>query len=110
VIGPADDGGYYVLGLKTAHARLFDAIDWSTERVFAQTLDRAQEIGLQVDVLPAWYDVDDADGLRRLRQDIFAPVRGDDDRLAPSPARHTRALLTQMDQAGALDERLREAG
>ncbi len=100
VIGPAEDGGYYVLGLKAAHRRLFEAIDWSTPRVFAQTLARADEIGLPVVVLPAWYDVDDIAGLRRLRQDIFEPAAPPGDALAPGRAGHSRALLaTMMDDA-----------
>lgn len=71
VLGPSVDGGYYLLGLKAAHRRLFEDIDWSTERVAQQTLERADEIGLPVHVLPTWYDVDDADGLRLLAQEVL---------------------------------------
>ena len=63
VLGPSSDGGYYLLGLKIAHRRMFEDIDWSTERVAEQTLERAREIGLDVHRLPVWYDVDDVDGL-----------------------------------------------
>jgi uncharacterized protein len=70
VLGPSTDGGYYLLGLKTAHRRLFEDIAWSTERVVGQTLDRAREIKLDVHILPAWYDVDDSEGLRRLRDEV----------------------------------------
>src|SRR5215469_4726383 len=59
VLGPSADGGYYLLGLKTMHVRLFEDIAWSTEIVAEQTLERAAEIGLPVHVLPVWYDVDD---------------------------------------------------
>ncbi len=110
VIGPAEDGGYYALGLKTLHPRLFEDIDWSTERVFAQTLDRAAEIGLAVLRLPTWYDVDDADGLRRLCADLFDPAVAARPTLAPSSAEHTRRLLTQMLATGDLDARLRGMG
>ena len=48
MLGPSTDGGYYLLGIEQAHRRLFDDIDWSTERVARQTLDRANEIGLDV--------------------------------------------------------------
>jgi rSAM/selenodomain-associated transferase 1 len=102
VIGPAEDGGYYVLGLKTPHRRLFDRIDWSTAAVFEQTVERAAEISLPVHVLPAWYDVDDADGLRRLRSDLFEAPHADDDRLRPSAAGHTRLLLERMIETGRL--------
>ena len=52
VLGPSTDGGYYLLGLKTAHRRLFEDIAWSTESVAGQTLERAREIKLDVHVLP----------------------------------------------------------
>ena len=57
VLGPSTDGGYYLLGLKRPHRRLFEDIDWSTERVSAQTLARARELDLAVHHLPSWYDV-----------------------------------------------------
>jgi len=69
VLGPADDGGYYLLGLKSAHAHMFADITWSTETVAAQTILRAQEIGLDLVTLPSWYDVDDAESLSRLIED-----------------------------------------
>jgi rSAM/selenodomain-associated transferase 1 len=72
VIGPSQDGGYYLIGLKTPHRRLFEDIDWSTERVAAQTLQRAAEIGLEVEQLPIWYDVDDAETLRALCEELFS--------------------------------------
>ena len=70
VLGPSNDGGYYLLGLKAAHRRMFDDIAWSTEHVAAQTLARARDIGLEIHRLPAWYDVDDVDGLRRLHAEL----------------------------------------
>ncbi len=91
VLGPSTDGGYYLLGLKRRHARLFEDITWSTEHVARQTLERAAEIGLPVHVLPPWYDVDDAASLAVLRGELL------EDRpfgtLRSAPARHTRALL-----------------
>ncbi len=73
VIGPAEDGGYYLLGLRGAHACLFSDIAWSTERVAGQTRARAQAAGLALSELPAWYDVDDAAALRRLLADTGTP-------------------------------------
>jgi uncharacterized protein len=73
VLGPSNDGGYYLLGLKTAHRRMFEDIAWSTERVAQQTLERAREIKLDVHMLPVWYDVDDVDGLRRLGRELRRP-------------------------------------
>jgi glycosyltransferase A (GT-A) superfamily protein (DUF2064 family) len=70
VIGLSTDGGYYLLGVKRPHRRLFDEIEWSTPRVFEQTLERAAQSSLTVTVLEPWYDVDDAEGLGRLRADL----------------------------------------
>jgi rSAM/selenodomain-associated transferase 1 len=66
VLGPADDGGYYLLGLKASHAHLFEDIAWSTDSVAERTMLRAREIGLELVTLPTWYDVDDAASLYRL--------------------------------------------
>jgi rSAM/selenodomain-associated transferase 1 len=71
VLGPAEDGGYYLIALKRPHRRLFEDIAWSTERVFGQTLDRAAELGLETVILPRWYDVDDVESLDRLRREIL---------------------------------------
>jgi rSAM/selenodomain-associated transferase 1 len=79
VLGPAADGGYYLIGLKQFYRRLFEEIDWSTERVFRQTLARASEIGVAVAPLPEWYDVDDEATLAMLAREI-GPCR-----LAASP-------------------------
>ncbi len=66
VLGPATDGGYYLIGLKSAPLfGLFTDIDWSTERVLHQTLQRAEQRRMSVHLLPAWYDVDDLATLRR---------------------------------------------
>jgi rSAM/selenodomain-associated transferase 1 len=69
VLGPADDGGYYLLGMKAAHAHLFADIAWSTDSVAATTRTRAAQLGLAVVELPPWYDVDDHAALNRLVQD-----------------------------------------
>jgi rSAM/selenodomain-associated transferase 1 len=70
VLGPAADGGYYLIGLKQFYPRLFEEIDWSTERVFRQTLARAAEIGVTVATLPEWYDVDEKKTLAMLAREI----------------------------------------
>jgi rSAM/selenodomain-associated transferase 1 len=95
VLGPAADGGYYLIGLKRFHLRMFEEIDWSTERVYRQSLARAAEIGLEVATLPAWYDVDDHEMLTALAQELFAPSAS-----MPftggSPAVHSRRLLVDL--------------
>ena len=70
VLGPGEDGGYYLVGFKEPHPGLFNKIDWSTEWVTAQTLARAEALGLSVALLPTWYDVDTATDLDRLRAEI----------------------------------------
>ncbi len=72
VLGAADDGGYYLVGLKRPHHYLFHNVDWSTSRVLSQAVERANEIDLEVELLPAWYDVDDAATLRLLCDELFA--------------------------------------
>src|SRR5918911_709586 len=72
VLGPAEDGGYYLIGLKRAHRRLFADIPWSTARVCALTVERAREIKLAVELLRPWYDLDDATSLCRLCDELFA--------------------------------------
>ena len=95
VLGPAEDGGYYCIGLKNPHARLFEDIDWSTERVFAQTMDRAREIGLDTAVLPVWYDVDDLASLRRLAEELLGkPIRELERSRFAAP--HTAAFLRRL--------------
>ena len=95
VLGPAADGGYYLIGLKHFHPRLFQDIDWSTERVYEQSLARAAEIGLEVMALPTWYDVDDIETLGILARELFDP-----DTPGPYeggwPAHHSRALLFDL--------------
>jgi hypothetical protein len=99
VLGPSSDGGYYLLGLKTAHRHMFENIAWSTEQVAKQTLERAREIGLDVHRLPVWYDVDDVDGLRRLHAELSdRPDAGRQraDKNRPHHAVHTAALMNSL--------------
>jgi len=70
VLGPASDGGYYLIGLKRPHHQLFTRISWGTETVARSTCDRAAEIGLSTTLLPEWYDVDDIETLRWLREEL----------------------------------------
>src|SRR5579871_6693686 len=92
VLAPSSDGGYYLLGLKAPHRRLFEDVAWSTEIVARQTRERAAEIGLDTHVLPEWYDVDDAASLQTLRGELFEG-RAFASGLTAAPATHTAALL-----------------
>ena len=88
VLGPADDGGYYLLGMTATHHELYGGIDWSTDRVAAQTLEAAAALGLPVRKLPIWYDVDDRAALGRLIADLDSGTGYQ----APATARLVAAL------------------
>lgn len=92
VLGAADDGGYYLIGLKHAHRNLFNGIVWSTSDVLARTKQRAAEIDLPVELLPNWYDVDDAQTLNRLCEALFVTPSSD----WAYPAPHTRSFLDSI--------------
>jgi len=96
VIAGADDGGYCLIGVKRPHSRIFEDIAWSTAAVFAQTLERAGELGLDVVRLTNWYDVDDGASLRRLVEELFGERSTRELRGFAAPA--TRAwLLAALD-------------
>ena len=98
VLGPADDGGYYLLGMTHAHAHLFADIAWSTAGVAAATRQRARTLGLDIVELPTWYDVDDVSALAQLQQQIAdgRSVAG----LRPYEAPATAAALRRLGLAG----------
>jgi rSAM/selenodomain-associated transferase 1 len=75
VLGPTDDGGYYLIGLSRLVPRLFDDIDWSTPAVWSQTLDRLHSIDQSHHVLPPRYDVDTPADLARLRDELAGDPR-----------------------------------
>jgi len=106
VLGPSTDGGYYLLGLKQAHRRMFADIAWSTEAVAEQTLERAREIGLEMHILPTWYDVDDADGLRSVVADLKLDGRQVGGHMAAYHADATAEVLRQLDRRNGLFARL----
>jgi hypothetical protein len=94
------------IGLKARHRRLFEDIAWSTDRVAEHTLARAAEIGLAVHLLPAWYDVDDAQSLSVLYGELFEDrpfSRRHDRHRAASSARLMRTMLARSDLAARLD-------
>jgi uncharacterized protein len=70
VLGPASDGGYYLIGLKYPHRQLFTQIAWGTNTVARATCERADEIGLATTLLPEWYDIDDVETLRWLQEEL----------------------------------------
>jgi hypothetical protein len=105
VLGPAADGGYYLLGLKHEYPRLFHDISWSTEHVTRQTLERAAELDLPVHFLPAWYDVDDVKALRLLQAELFEGASFSP-QLRPHRPPHTAAWMRSLIEHAELIERL----
>lgn len=69
VIGPADDGGYYLLGMRCNHPWAFEGLPFSTPRLLDATIDAAAAHAVRPVLLPRWYDVDDAATLDRLWDD-----------------------------------------
>ncbi len=65
-LGPAEDGGYWGIGCRRWHERMFDGVVWSDPRTLGQTRHAAEACGLSVDVGPTWYDVDSIADLERL--------------------------------------------
>jgi rSAM/selenodomain-associated transferase 1 len=94
VLGPAEDGGYYGLGMTAPHAHLFADIAWSTSDVADATRARARELGLDVVELATWYDVDDSAALVRFLRDLDSPPDGD--HLTPYAAPATAACVERL--------------
>jgi rSAM/selenodomain-associated transferase 1 len=67
VVGPCEDGGYYLVGLRRPVPALFRDIPWSTPAVLPETVRRARALELRLGLLPPWFDVDREPDLARLR-------------------------------------------
>jgi rSAM/selenodomain-associated transferase 1 len=93
VLGPCDDGGYYLIGLKKSHREVFEGIDWSTDRVFEQTKQRARQIGVGVRELPRGFDVDDRATLHRLCDELLSENARDN--VAPRTKEFLGALIAR---------------
>jgi uncharacterized protein len=91
-LGPADDGGYYLVALRRPAPELFGGVEWSTPRAYEQTAANASRLALRLLELPRWYDVDTPADLRRLRAELDA------DEAARRRARATHAWLTQAEE------------
>jgi hypothetical protein len=87
VLGPCDDGGYYLIGLKRPAPRLTREVMMSTPHVLRDTLALARRLRLKTALLPTWYDVDTSAELSRLRSELAAHPNG------AAPA--TRAFLAR---------------
>ena len=100
VLGAAEDGGYWLLGLTRPDPAPYAGITWSTARVAGETRARIAAAGLRLGELGEWYDVDDPPALARLVREVGGG--GEHDAFA---APRTAALIARLGLAGRLDER-----
>lgn len=87
VVGPSDDGGYYLLGMNTFYPEVFHDMRYSHDAVFEQTVERAGRTAARLVVLPPWYDVDTPAALRRLIGDL---------EVQEPAAAHTRRVVDEL--------------
>jgi hypothetical protein len=73
VLGPAEDGGYYAIGCRQPHPRMFEGVPWSSDKTFKRTEENLKALGQSIHKLPPWYDVDTPDDLRRLAAEASLP-------------------------------------
>ncbi|MBU3967089.1 MAG: TIGR04282 family arsenosugar biosynthesis glycosyltransferase [Euryarchaeota archaeon] len=74
VLGPCEDGGYYLIGMRSWVQELFRGIPWSTADVAKMTVKKAHALSLRVLLLERWYDVDTIIDLKRLKRDLGQPA------------------------------------
>ena len=76
VLGPADDGGYYLIGMTKVHGGLFERIEWGTGSVLTDTLRAAERLGIEARLIGSTYDIDTIEDLRRLERDLASAASG----------------------------------
>ena len=102
VLGPAIDGGYYLIGLKRPVREVFTEIPWSTSETLERTRERAHEIGLPTVELAQWYDVDDAETLALLKAELHGARPTFSLPTDPQPvAAATRKVLAEIERRKA---------
>ena len=94
VLGPCDDGGYYLIGLRFCAPTLFAGIPWSTSQVLDRTIQRAQEAKMTWELLPPGYDIDTWEDAERLSKDLKGNAAGDSDR-CPRTKKALRYLVPE---------------
>ncbi len=96
VIGPAADGGYYLVGQSGRARDVFQSTDWSTDRVFEQTVCQVRRDSATLGLLPVWYDVDTVAEARMLLGHLDAAELSGEP-LLPKTAATLRSLLADHD-------------
>jgi rSAM/selenodomain-associated transferase 1 len=97
VLGGSDDGGYYLIGMKAAHAEPFAKITWSTGTVYAETVTAIRGAGIELIELPIWYDVDDGATLAVLSDELLRDTPPKFATMAGYAAPHSREFLRQRE-------------
>ena len=87
VIGPSEDGGYYLLGMNEFYPQLFQDMTYSHSNVYEDTLDRARSLKAELSILPEWYDVDTPEALQKL----IGEIEG-----AHAPLTRTRKTISRL--------------
>jgi rSAM/selenodomain-associated transferase 1 len=98
-VGPSNDGGYYLMGLRSSTRTLFERIEWSTRSVLRETLRRAREDELECELLEFWYDIDTYDDLYRLHTHLLEYLAREDHTIAP----RTTEMLRRLEAEGLFD-------
>jgi uncharacterized protein len=92
VLGPSEDGGYYLIGMKLLIPEIFQEITWSRDDVLARTVEKLDRLNQKYELLPVWYDIDTANDLERLSRDIAAA----------GMMKNTLAVLNELKRTGRL--------
>ena len=92
VIGPCEDGGYYLIGLSENQPLIFEGIPWSTSRVTELTMNKAKSSGLIVSLLEKWYDIDTIENLQRLKNKMYSSNNRKSSLLCKNTCRAIRKL------------------
>jgi len=70
VLGESEDGGFYLIGLKTTYTDLFEGVNWDSDNTFERTMKNATNLGLIEGLVSPWYDVDLPEDLERLKDEL----------------------------------------
>jgi hypothetical protein len=100
VLGGSNDGGYYLIGLKTPHPEAFAGIHWSTASVSAETKAGIASAGVELVELPLWYDVDDAETLTLLHDELLGGAPPPFASMPGYPAPQSREFLLALSGVG----------
>lgn len=74
VIGPVEDGGYALIGATKINRQLFENIDWSTDRVFTQSIEKINQLGWKYHTLDTLWDLDTPADLQRLPENYLQQI------------------------------------